>query len=459
MRSPAPSGAARQFASTPRFVLPGSTPSRLSRDEIDSSDHEEPSSPVTRPVRGETGSDIISSSYQKDVIEDSEEEESNILESNIRYVPSDSYERGSGERDIVTEFDELFPPTPDRIKRRRVSVDPEIISARQTQSRIESILSSPESPSPSEDCDASLPNIPSKRKPQFATPAPRRSVSATTETPRPGSAGIARTPFKVPPRSTFSASQSVSRPSPHIRFGSSTPAPQSPPQRKKPAFVLPRSPSPSHQDEDPSVPTPFSPSSRSLRRGRPRSNTPGYLSGGMAAQVRSWILETAATREHNQWTKEARKQSSMQNHTSSEHGKYLLAAHVDNSSQGMLSSGPFTLVKGHSIETELLESSWSSSSGDRNLLLLGPPRSRSTAINTSSTSGQISKLNKTNVIGVHHGLAWEIELGSEGMTTDIGEYERHAGDEISPFSGRRSGSAVEQNRQKWLVGLEWDLIR
>ncbi|KAJ9392087.1 hypothetical protein DTO063F5_846 [Paecilomyces variotii] len=444
-RSPASSSAGRQFASTPRFVLPGSTPSRFSRDEIYSSDEEEPSSPVARPRR-ELGSNTApSSSRQKDAIEDSEEEDanpSNSPGSGAQHDVPDSHPC-DGERDLVAEFDDIFPPTPNRVKRRRVSADPEVFSSYRRRSHLDPIHSSPsEPPSPSEARNGSPPPsaLPRATAP-IATPAPRLSLSATTETSRPGISIAAKTPFRAPPRSLFSASQSVSRPSPQIRFGSSTPAPQSPRQRKRPAFVLPRSPSPSYQTDDHSIPTPFSPSSRSLRRGRPRSNTPSYVPGGMAAQVRSWILETAATGEHNRRTMS----NSAQTHISSEQKKFLLTAEVITSSQGTLASGPFTLVKGHSAEIQPLQPSQYSSSQDRNLLLVGPPQSKSTGVGPSTASEQAPKLSKNNVVGVHHGLLWEVELGFEDM--------------VRGLDSRPGEATAAQNKEKWLVGLEWEILR
>ncbi|KAJ9295428.1 hypothetical protein DTO271G3_5884 [Paecilomyces variotii] len=449
-RSPASSSAGPQFASTPRFVLPGSTPSRFSRDEIYSSDDEEPSSPVARPSRREQGSKIASSSSrQKDAIEDSEEEDSNPPDSpgsGAQYDVSDS-RPCDGERDLVAEFDEIFPPTPNRFKRRRVSADPEVLSTYRRRSQLDPIQSSPsEPPSPSEARNGSPPSSALPRATaSIATSAPRPSISATTATPRPGIPIAAKTPFRAPPRVVFSASQSVSRPSPQIRFGSSTPAPQSPRERKKPAFVLPRSPSPSYQTDDHSIPTPFSPSSRSLRRGRPRSNTPSYVPGGMAAQVRSWILETAATGEHNRRTKPSSISNSAQADVPSEQKKFLLTAEVVNSSQGTLASGPFTLVKGHSAEIQPLQPSQYSSLQGRNLLLVGPPQSKATGIGSSTASEQTPKLSKDNVVGVHHGLVWEVELGLEDM--------------VPGLDSRPGEPTAAQNKEKWLVGLEWEPLR
>ncbi|KAL1872490.1 hypothetical protein Plec18167_006607 [Paecilomyces lecythidis] len=461
-RSPASSGAGRQFASTPRFVLPGSTPIRSSRDEIDSSDHEGPSSPVSRPSRREPGTTRAASSQQKDAIEDSEDEDLNLPDSPVPDAEHEVSESRpyDGGNDLVAEFDEIFPPTPDRAKRRRVSADPEIFSTYHGRSHLDPIQSSPsDPPSPSERRNASPPP---SALPRIAgsveTPAPRRSISATTtETPQPATSIAAKTPFRVPPRSTFSASQSASRPSPQIRFGSRTPAPQSPPQRKKPAFVLPRSPSPSHQSDDHSIPAPFSPSSRSLRRGRPRSNISSYVAGGMASQVRSWILETAATREHMRRVNPTSFPNSTHEQASAEHERFFLTAEVLNSSQGTLNSGPCAVVKGRSAGTQPLQPRQDSSSQERNLLLVGPSQSRPPGMGLSTAPEQTLKLNKGDMVGVHHGLAWEFELSLDDAVPSLEA--RHIQDSLPPSDSRPSQLTREQHREKWLVGLEWELLR
>lgn len=176
--------------------------------------------------------------------------------------------------ELDDQFDMLFPPTPDRWKRRRVSVGPDgplsVEQSHRSYPRTDPISSGsdePSSPSGARDQRSSpLPDSP---------PTPYgRSPAFRIEPPRPPSTN-SRTPFGDHLRFHFSP---ASRLTPE-RFSSTSilkdGTPVSPPQpRKKRNFVVPRSPSATHADQDLEIPqlAPFSPSSDSRRRGRSRAS-------------------------------------------------------------------------------------------------------------------------------------------------------------------------------------------
>ncbi|KAL2014811.1 hypothetical protein VTN00DRAFT_2336 [Thermoascus crustaceus] len=494
--SPASYTSGSQFAATPRFVLSQKSPDQVDDDDdIDTSDRDEPSSPsapAVRPTSRRGGDPEPVSSRRKDVIEDSEDEGDDELPLDSGpTLPSDpqglEYHPGNaeaGRSDIDSQFDMLFPPTVGRSKRRRVSADPDIFVQRghRTSNPDPILSSSPEPPSPSAGKGhghGSTP-LPSPFIDQeTATPAPHRSIGALEETPRlppPSSSTTTKTPFRSHPRFVFSASQPSSRPSPRPRvMGSSTPSvaatetSPSVPERKKPAFVLPRSPSPSKTAEDPgSLPTPFSPS---LRRGRSRQNVPDYLPGGMAAEVRSWVLEMAVKREHQHQRQQLQPQTQSDSGPQEEAaqpdlGKYFLTAEIESSRCGTLHGpGSVSLVRGRTVHPGPLTQTFPER--EKNILLFGPPTSRpgqdSSRPSSSSATTNALELNPNNVIGIHCGLIWEIELSSETTTRcekDKGPSENQVQEGENVPSGLASQPhSREEKMEKWLVGMEWDLLR
>lgn len=479
-------------------MLSQQSPDQVNDDDIDTSDRDEPSSPsapAVRPTSRRGGDPEPVSSRKKDVIEDSEDEDDNELPlGSGPTLPSDPQgledhpgNAEAGRSDIDAQFDMLFPPTPGRSKRRRVSADPDIFVQRghRTSNPDPILSSSPEPPSPSAgkghgqvQGGTPLPNPFIDQT--TATPAPRRSIGAleTPILPPPSSSSTTtKTPFRSHPRFVFSASQPSSRPSsrPWV-VGSSTPSvaatetPPSVPERKKPAFVLPRSPSPSKTAEDPgSLPTPFSPS---LRRGRSRQNVPDYLPGGMAAEVRSWILEMAVKREHQHQRQQLQPQIQSDSGPQEEAaqpdlGKYFLTAEIESSRCGTLHGpGSVSLVKGRAVHPDSLTQT--SPEREKNILLFGPPTSRpgqdSSSRPSSSTMANALELNPQNVIGIHRGLTWEIELSSE-TTARCEKDEAPSENRVQEGENVPSGLASQQDHfreekmEKWLVGMEWDLLR
>ncbi|KAL2849481.1 hypothetical protein BJY01DRAFT_143857 [Aspergillus pseudoustus] len=413
-----------QFASTPRFLLSQRSVSLHKRaetsDSIFSEDDADPFHPVpTQNARRD-------STRRKDVIEDISSE---LDQEHGAYQQPDN---GPQAADVpssppvdVAELDaeiyDLFGPAKSRAKRRRISVDI-ATPITQTQSRKPRDLiqsSPPESPSPS---------VPYRTTP--ITPRP----PATPATAKPSARSFPR--FLVPSTSHPPASTQHQR----ARPLAATPGPTA----RKPAFVLPRSPSPEHEDPN-GIPTPFSPSSHALRRkGRQRSSVPNYLPGGMAAEVRSWILEMGTKRE--QQVQFVGGGGNGEDSSSTDLQKYSLVIRISNVRQTALGScGPLAFIQGQdelSLEQEGSNSGGDTSSRMRNILLLGAPRPRAGEPRTSAVPG----LQAGDVLGVYRGLVWEISMGSNAALAP----------EQEQILQHESEGAPELRR--WLVGMEWDVL-
>ncbi|KAE8152225.1 hypothetical protein BDV25DRAFT_73449 [Aspergillus avenaceus] len=386
-----------QFASTPRFIL-SQTPSNNRRGSDD--DLIDAESPESTPLpTGRVRRDRDTRPIPKDVIEDSDE----LGQSD---GDPDSNSENAGEVD--SEFEALFGPT--RAKRRRVSLEPVSLDPEtpftQRRKRDNIQTSSPET-SPTR--DRAVNHIPPEATETPSTPAPTKPS------------------FRSNPRFVLADSQLPSSTQP--QFSTRVPASTAPPSstQRKPAFVLPRSPSPSRGREDPLIPTPFSPSARALgRRGR-RPGAPSYLPGGMAAEVRSWILEMGSKRD----------QMDLATEGVPDLQKYFLVVRVVEARQSSLAnSGPLAFVRGRpvsSLDDENIESQLET----RNVMLMGPPRARQT------TPG----LGPGNLVGVHRGLVWEVDLDqTENTVPEVGPEDTGSGKESIQMPG------------KWLVGMEWELI-
>lgn len=422
---------------------------------------------------------------RNDSIEDSDDEgKLQSRDANKRSLPggrrTETVE--DGKEDIDAQFDILFPPTPDRSKRRRVSSvvsDEEVEQVEQRLPRpaspADSIRSSsssssgPPSPSAARRQGSSSPfsnSRPTDRGSVAATETPGPSTHKTTarlQTPGPPSSST-KTPFRSHPRFVLSAS------SRSLQTGSSTPSAtadtpsSSLQQRKRPNFILPRSPSP---DADGNAdagsgsppPAPFSPTSYRLhRRGRPRTVSPNYLPGGLAAEVRSWVLEMGMKREQQQH---------LHSVPSAHHSRYLFTARVDSCRNSMLGSGPMIPIRGHLIDEGTSQSQTSaserSSSSSRNILLLGTPTSNQrTAQNNNSphpppSSSRLSTTLKHGaVIGVHRGLTWEIDLDKGFLRGQTDHKTLSNSDNHHHVSIPTPGEDKEM--EKWLVAAEWDLL-
>ncbi|KAF9891759.1 hypothetical protein FE257_003240 [Aspergillus nanangensis] len=437
-----------QFASTPRFLLSQQTPGAQRTRDVDIIDTEESphSTPLSTTHNFGPGRRQASTHRHKDIIEDSDDEP-NHHEYGVGRKDAQN-ESGSSPPENADElnvsFEALFPPTTSRVKRRRASLDLETPSAQRRRPGEDSIASlSPDPTSPTTNHFQDPYCTPGNRPNTFS----RTTLSA--ETPRPSTSANHHPSFRGHPRFLLSTSQvpSSSQPYPTSKH-SETPVSASPAPRKKPGFVLPRSPSP--DDNATTIPTPFSPSSRALRRrGRTRSAAPSYLPGGMAAEVRSWILEMGTKRDQLQ-TNAAHGDTTTPDMT-----RYAVTFRIFNVRQSALpSSGSLAFVRGYPLNPQ------SEIGGTkvplRNYLLLGTPRFHRPAespFHPSTDTARVPELEGGDVIGICRGLVWELDLtnqsvedGLRGLGTGLDKDELSSEDEEAMGSG------------KWMVAMEWELL-
>lgn len=369
-----------------------------------------------------------------DVIQDAEDERDigdsrrDILDEEVDNTPTASVE-------LDSEFEDLFGPL-ERTKRRRISPAPEADNAPSRDYRgvqNDTILTS--SPGPdSQSCIEEPPVTPFPRRPRPTQQLQFQDEGIPAGTPKPSTPATTKPAFRHHPRFLLSQqppSSTQTSPASAPVFASQPPSST---PRRKPAFVLPRSPSPSATQEDiASLSTPFSPSRTLRRRGRARNDVPGYVPGGMAAEVRGWVLEMGTKREQLD--------SSVGRFDAQgvvDSRKYFVTARVVRVVRSVLrSSGAVAFV-----EAELLsKGSILEDAERRNLLLMGFPRSR---------SGDF-QLGQGSVVGVYRGLVWEIDLDRDGVDHLV-KYDLGVADVDS-----HQPSAVN-DRERWLVVMEWDLL-
>ncbi|PIG89247.1 hypothetical protein AARAC_010394 [Aspergillus arachidicola] len=443
--------AGSQFASTPRFILSQQTPSSNARvnskDDLIDDDGSPQSTLIANTQAAKRHQDIRPTQRQKEIIEDSDDEleynESRPSHNDITGSPdSDSSPQGDA-GELEAEFESLFGPTTTRTKRRRASLDPETPFTQRRKHDDDIIqTSSTEVPSPTKDRTQRQIQTPNQAYPDIPQQA--------TTTPQPSTLATIRPSVRNNPRFMLSASQafpsgqpqSSARPPPFA-----TPVPTSPPPKRKPTFVLPRSPSPSQAAEDLSaIPTPFSPSSHTLRRrGRARSSAPSYLPGGMAAEVRSWILEMSTKREYMQMNHQNRTGAGL------DLQRYFIVVRIADVRQSALdSSGPLAFIRGEpvtSLDDEEDAPGHREGREMKNILLLGTPRSQSAGVSSQHPdASRVPELVGGNVVGVHRGLVWELDLEDR-----LAGYGTHS----DPDS---DGHGQAGTTTKWLVCMEWDLI-
>ncbi|KAI9925603.1 hypothetical protein MW887_005985 [Aspergillus wentii] len=434
-----------QFASTPRFLLSQRARSSRDKDDIDIAGEDELS--FSTPVAStrsapRPGTQLGSAPRRKEVIEDSEDDELPQDAAHTNPSTDNIFDEGTpgsptgfaGE--IEAQFDALFGSPVDRSKRRRISLNAETPVAHRAKPWEDHILSSsPERPSSSID-DVHPSPIPHRVMQIGSEHRPQRPATAT---PQPSTPAVMKSGFRNHPRFMLSATPQISSTQTPSAPATITPASQ----RRKPAFVIPRSPSPSRAEDDTApLPTPFSPLSKTLNRRGRRANAPAYLPGGMAADVRSWILDMGTKRENLDNSPNNR--PAVAEPPFADPKKYSLIARVRNVRQTALSSsGPLAFVEGQS----------GSNTGDDqvsespNILLLGPPRSK--PAESSMLSAHVPELRADNLIGVHRGLTWEIYLNervgcslpTENLDPNQSQQENHT------------------DTKQWLVGMEWDLIQ
>ncbi|KAJ5111160.1 hypothetical protein N7532_001695 [Penicillium argentinense] len=429
-----------QFANSPRFLLSQSTSAEKKNDvDIDECDDAPPS--IARAAPQSRGA-VPPPRRQREVIEDSDdgvplggdetrEETDEVIDDAIDRTPPGALDTPGVFDD---DFDVLFSPgRREGQKRRRLetvgqpSRNPQrnnLPSSSPESQRIPGAFDSP-APHPTPSAAARQTNTQS-------TPAVRNLMGPGVSTP-----ATTKTPFRSKPRFMLSTKKP---PSTQPTFRGNTPlasqAP-SPPERRRPAFVLPRSPSPSAVAED--IPAPFSPSSRALRRrGRPRAGVEDYAPGGMAAEVRSWILEMGSRREGVPTV-----QPNPDDMT-----RYLRVVRVVQANQAVLSSsGPLAFIR-----AEIVNASSREEDGldIMNVMTMGLPRSKPASRQIVSRPGSVRTVavEEGDLIGIHRGLAWDVELhvfqglvATEGLQRPLSE---------------NNGCINPQER--WLVAMEWDIV-
>ncbi|OJJ03509.1 hypothetical protein ASPVEDRAFT_53889 [Aspergillus versicolor CBS 583.65] len=409
LRAPPRSNARSQFASTPRFLFSQRPVARqkraADRDNIlpkDDTGLPQESHRALTPARDPP-------SRRKEVIEDSGSD-LDLDEDSHQRTDNGVSPRGTpvsplpDTSELDAEIEALFGPTSNRPKRRRVSD----LTAPATQ----------------------------RRKPyDTIETSPPESSSFATDPPSP-SLPFRVTPQKTPrPPATPITGKSSARGHPRFLISSSSQAPP------KPKFSLPRSPSPEQADNSNAIPTPFSPSSRTLRRrGRQRSSGPSYLPGSMAAEVRSWVLEMGTKREQQIQATLGRRNEEDSHSVNT--NRYSLMLRISNVRQSALSScGPLAFLQGQTMASP--EDFDPGNNVTKNVLLIGFPRLRAGEMRTSS---RVPGLEAGDVVGVLRGLVWE--LGVKSDTNHIPDHEQilRRESERSPGLG------------KWLVGMEWEVI-
>lgn len=344
------------------------------------------------------------------------------------------------------EFDAIFAPERDGKKRRRLDTS-ERLSLDQKLA-----LGGPLPP---------LSPEPLQRPPiSLVSPAPHPTPSAMPRELALQGTPVARTKLIGPgistPRTTATPFRSKLRfmlstkklPNTQPAFRGETPfasQPASPPERRKPNFILPRSPSPSAAAED--IPAPFSPSSRALRRrGRPRAGAETYAPGGMAAEVRSWIIDMGSKRDAI-WT------PALQSNQARDMTRYLLAVRVIHANQAVLaSSGPLAFIQAEKIVDG------SQSEGDEHevihIMTMGLPRSKPPSRETGPRAdpAQPVTIQTGDLLGIHRGLAWNLELHEFQQLTSLPRSV-----EI-PGSGSFGHGASNFPKKEWLIVMEWDIL-
>lgn len=216
----------------------------------------------------------------------------------------------------------------------------------------------------------------------------------------------------------------------------------------------------------------------------------------MAVEARGWILEMASKVQQQHQLQETNRNRNLQQNQGHDLDpqitRYLLTTEVgharcdygnelerDSGNVKLKGSGiqtPMTIIRTHNQPFEQGHSEMINTSVDirsRSLLLLGPPlRSHSDPTLSATQAGEGNRMReyprvqKGSSVGVRKGFTWEIELGSPDNATN--EHENQG--TISSISNRKdNGEMSIQSRQRasqqgagngrWLVGVEWDVLR
>ncbi|KAK4870012.1 hypothetical protein LT330_005736 [Penicillium expansum] len=459
-RNPPTRRSGPQFAPTPRFLLSQSA-TQKEDDNLDVIDDDGPSSRRKVARDPPATQSAPRSRQQRDVIEDSDDD-ADIGHVRIRgreadNLPDDAINSTPPEEPdtpgiLDAEFDALFAPVRDGNKRRRVEG---ATPFRSNLTQIDPILSSPpRTVNPQADPidlpDKSRQNTTTWEMGTQGTPAPSaRPFAPPTSTP-----SNMKTPFRSRPRFMLSSTAKPPSSQSTPKFKLDTPR-ISPPERRKPAFILPRSPSPNPDVED--IPAPFSPSSRTLhRRGRNRAGVSNYIPGGMAAEVRGWILEMGTKRDQLPKTPLVEAPDSRVADASLEKlNVYLLTARVIHASQSALSGcGSFAFVQAEVLTGNHVQGRNPDTA--LNIMIMGPSRSKSAVrpIPSHSDATLTPHLRKGDLVGIHKGLNWSLELGDPF-------FEHRTPGQISDQvlnCGPPENGGHPETKESWLIAMEWDLV-
>ncbi|KAK2741710.1 hypothetical protein FQN55_008209 [Onygenales sp. PD_40] len=479
--SSTPSSSVPRFAATPRFRFP-ERDTRAADVDLDVSDAELFSSAPAADIR-RTG-DLELNYPNNHSIEDSGSDEEELL---FQDDPSSSPIEGylgagddPGPNNHDTNFDDNFPPMPEnhKAKRRRISLPP---ANNPNAEPISSYPSSSPTPSP-----------PPASNSSFASPTSPFRQQATQEpsTPLP------------PPSTAFKRPPSSSMKQPRFLFQSPSFAPSqrqntaniisssqarpttapTPTQRRQPHFILPSSPSrpPERAQGTEERDQTFTTTSYPLLR-RPRrstTTTPNFIPGGMAASVRGWLLEAEAIKHTSQHPSthqppdgrsvpNTQPPNNAQDPIRGREKNYHLISEVGDvhyQTAGSRSGGS-AYVPGHPAPATLVTTTATGQQAQK-LLLFGaplsfPPHTRSAAEiltqpQPGTGGGRAGNLPPTAAtagvkrgdrIGVRRGLVWEMEIEEFGRRVEAdGEVQAERAE-----NGART--------ERWIVGVEWDILR
>ncbi|KAJ5918198.1 hypothetical protein N7454_010573 [Penicillium verhagenii] len=496
-RQPSTRRSGPQFANTPRFLLSQTTPQKYDNDDIiDDDDYAaSPSAPVATAT---PASQRIPPRWKKDVIEDYDDDElpastyTGTRRRAGRELKDDAIEssppKPASPGFLDTDFEALFAADDDRHKRRRVDAQPTLaqklqegreggegeqnkikVSSSSSPEALQHNFLAPESPAtrsaynappqtPHPTRNAQATSTPSIKRP----PRPPASTSTGIKVPAPSTqAPPSSTPFRSKPRFMLSARQISSsqsagfatQPQPPTQIQTHTPSssqfPSSTPlEKRKPTFVLPRSPPPSAKPAPEDIPTPFSPSSRTLRRrGRQRAGAGGassYVPGGMAAEVRGWILETGTKREQAVAVPRVPVDYS-EARVAEDLGRYLVGVRVVGVRHAVLSSaGPLAF-----ITAEVVAGAGGDGSGEEvlHILAIGPARSKP-RLSVRSAPGRVEV---GDLLGFLRGLAWDVDLRESSALLDH--------EEVQGLLHTQEDDGIDRAKKRWLVAMEWDLVQ
>ncbi|KAJ5703884.1 hypothetical protein N7493_011022 [Penicillium malachiteum] len=430
-----------QFANSPRFILSQITPQKGVRDRGIVDDG---APPATAPVAATPLERRVPPRSKREVIDDSDDGElprstytqrKGVHRTTDYVIDSSPPDAAESAELLDAEGNAAFEFIEDSNKRRRIQRDRRTLAEKLNEATKQTLSSS--SPRNTKNAFAP-PGTPAPRslpKTEFqnSTPGlPLRSTSWTTSTP-----ANTKTPFRSKPHFVISSQKP---PSSQFALRAETPAAfqQTSPslEKRKLAFLLPPSPPPKEKVDD--IPAPFSPSSRTLnRRGRRRSNVSGYSPGGMAAEVRRWVLEMGSKREQIK-----HKAGFYGNEKGSgDLSQYLVAARVVSVTQAAFSSaGPLAFIRAECV---------SESEGEMTvlpILAMGLPRRKPSSC-SRSTPFQIKV---GDLLGFHRGLAWDIDLHAPEASAYLGSGEQEV--ILSEMDN------TQNPKERWLVAMEWDLV-